>query len=343
VAGGATDAAVVWLQLVRGREVSERLTLPGGRPAGRLTAHPRVRWRVMARVVGPGSGPPRALSPAYGGIRDGDAPRVVATRGGGMVAGWAAGGAVHLAARTPGGDWGAPVSPGPSAGVAASVRLSAGPATDWVVATWWTRTEDAARGRTWRPWAALRPPDGTWQVPTALDAPSIGWSPIAAAVDARGDAVAAWGGRVATRDGGGSWSSAADLPGGRRSWGTPDGAGAGIDGEGRALVAATHLTRREPGGGWSAPVRIPAMVAARTVLPDAAGGLVVAGVAPSPRRTALLRLDRDGRTTATAILALPTYGPAALAVGADGTTASVAALRSSARTAVEARVAEPRP
>lgn len=348
VAAGRSGAVAVWRERIRGRAVSERFTLPGGRGAGTLTVHSDVRWRVMAASQeGPGRwGAPTALSTPSRTGRDAYAPQVVATGAGEVVVGYVAQRRLWTVRRAPGGRWDAPrAMPLPAgSGEPFGGRLVAAPASGWVLATWTSYRNDPLKGQIWRVWSAVRAPGGAWQGPTALAAPSPGRPDVAGAINDQGEAVVEWINgttTVATRDRSGAWSAPKPIespPGSRLAVAFP---AAGIDASGGAVVSTpgaegSALARRRPGGDWepARTFRPGALILA--IAGDEAGGVLVAA-GTRDGGTHLQAFARDGSPRGSVTVGRPPG--TSLSVGADGTSALVGTMGGLSRTAIVARVA----
>ena len=183
---------------------------------------------------------------------------------------------VRAADRLPDGTWSAPYALGPfDAGREVQPPCACGPspdlrpaiavdATGGVVATWTNRL--APPGGSVVLWSA-RPAGGTWSIPAVLDVDSLA---VRLETSSTGETVAAWvrGGRLrsASRPAGGVFGPAADL--GPAEWSTEGWPSPrlSIDTAGRALLvwpgSWTQIlaASRQPGGGWSAPTDLTALV-----------------------------------------------------------------------------------
>ena len=115
---------------------------------------------------------------------------------------------------------------------------------------------------------ASRPPGGSWSAPAELTAPGLDAYAPRIAVDAQGNAIAAWERfdgshyivQAATRPAGGTWSVPASLSAPGHDAGRP---AIGVDAVGSAIVAwsrsdgshyIVQAAARPPAGTWSAPV-----------------------------------------------------------------------------------------
>lgn len=332
LAAGTGGTVAVWRERILGRAVTRGFTLPDGRSAGTLTTHVRVRWRVAAsgRDAAGRWSAPTAISPAFGGIRDASAPALAMTGAGDAIAGYAAAGRAWIVRRDGSGAWAGPQAISDEGEAVSGLTLATAPTTGWAVATWIARTDDPALGRRWRLVVARATPAGDWEEPTAVTdaAPS---KPLArAAIGDEGEAVVAWaagGTRAVTHARTGSWSAPVEVAGSPGPNYILDAPPVGIDAEGRALVAilatdGSRIARREPGGDWQPPALAARAAVAVSVVPDAAGGLVVLEMATRGASSVLRAFDRHGADRGSA----PLTGidlPLGLAIGADGTTAVV--------------------
>lgn len=329
LAAGARGTVAVWRERILGREVTRRFTLPGGRPAGTLTTHLDVRWRVTAstRDAAGGWSAPTTISPELGGVRDAYAPALVMAGTGEAIAAYAAAGRAWSVHSGTAAKWGRPQAISTGSGTVSSVTLAAAPATGWAVATWIARDDDPALGRRWRLFVARATPAGSWEEPTAITRPAPVKPLAQAAINDEGEAVVAWtdkGTNAVTHADTGGWSAPARVSASPVNNYLPDAPPVGIDADGRALVTAltprgSQVARRDGGGDWQPPSLMTRGARILSVAPDAAGGLVVAAMGPGTTTT-VRRLNRAGEERGATSLA-DLRAPLGLAVGADGTTA----------------------
>lgn len=329
LAAGARGTVAVWRERVLGREVTRRFTLPGGRPAGTLTTHLDVRWRLSASSREPAGGwsAPRTISPEFAGVRDAYAPALVMTGSGEAITAYAAAGRAWSVRSGTGATWGRPQAISTGSGTVSSVTLAAAPATGWAVATWIARDDDPALGRRWRLFVARATPAGSWEQPTAITQ-AAPVKPLAqAAINDRGEAVVAWtdgGTNAVTHADTGAWSAPARVSASPVNNYLPDAPPVGIDADGRALVAAltprgSQVARLDRGGDWQPSLLITRGSRILSVVPDDAGGLVIAAMGPGATST-VRRLNRAGEERGGSSLGHLRI-PLGLSVGADGTTA----------------------
>lgn len=329
-AAGPGGAVVIWRERILGGAVSEDFTLPGGRSAGTLTARVDTRWRVAASArdrAGRWSAPV-GISPDFGGIRDAYAPALVETGSGDALAGYTAAGRAWAVRRAGAGTWGRPSAISSGSGTPSAMTLAAAPTTGWVIATWIVRSDDPALGRRWQLWTARATPGEVWEAPVALTVPTESKPFGRAAINDRGEAVVAWvssGTNAVTRGRTGAWSSPARLSPSPLTDELPDAASVGVDAQGGSLVSilgagGARIVRRESGGDWLTPELLRSDGRVTAIVPDAAGGLLIATTSGDGRSSQLLRLDREGAKRGAATLPALGYF-SAWAVGGDGTTA----------------------
>jgi len=228
--------------------------------------------------------------------------------GAATVAWLGADGAVFAATRPAGGAWSDPVALAGPGGSNLDLAVGGG---GTAVAVWISGC---------RPFAARRPAGGAWQAAIPLDADGACAEVPGAAVDATGNAVAAWRRWTGT----GRVLRVADLGAGDAAWGSQQDLGAAgrtaayieppvvsVTRQGGAVALwrddanAVRLAERAPGGAWSAATPVPGLTGtlgdvAGDVAPDGTVALFQASFTDFPR--ALVR-DPAGVWTAPIVIA----------------------------------------
>lgn len=344
VATGPGRFVALWRARLPGRLVSERLELPGGRPAGVLSARVGTRWALMARATdAEGTWGPAEQVADSGSARDLDEPAMARAEGR-PVAVFSRGGRIVAAERVDG-AWRSRVLSAP-AELATRARVSSDLTGRFAIAAWRTRSTDpVSGGARWQGWTAVRTPEGGWSAARPVGGTEPFPRSLSAAIGGDGRAIVAWtDARVSAllRAPEGEWTepeTAIEPPFADSM--TLDPPVVAIDGQGRSLVGVAYFRRRESSpmattiapavtlqargpadGSFQAPTRLGAVTVGLTVVPDAGGGLVQTWIEPGPRSIFVRALGPDGAVRAGARLTGGGSWPV-LAVGADGTSAVV--------------------